>query len=277
MSKENKKVSFLVKKTNELKDGEIKEVNDLFNKTFKNQLIKPRSMSEFIEKFSRNFLKFSFHGLMICENKIIGCYHVIPYEFKYFSNKQLFGQSVDTTIDINFRGNIFNLKKLAYSVYDELKKLVKDLVAKHAYHLPTELEKHYKIINEIFMYQDLRMPRVNMKQLKLDFKYNIAEYMFFCETNKKANLVKQKNMIQTENVKNYENNYWEFTKKKIIWARKDNKIKNEIDYDNRMFEKIAKMEKNKLANKEETKSEYKVNMFNKLNKFKKYDSLVKPD
>ena len=97
--------------------------------------------------------------------------------------------------------------------------------------------------------------------------------MFFCETNKKVNLVKQKNTIQTESVKNYKKNYWEFTKKKIIWARKNDRIKNEIDYDNQMFKKIAKIEKNKLANKEETKSEYKVNMFDKLNKFNKYDSL----
>ena len=50
--------------------------------------------------------------------------------------------------------------------YDELKKLVQDLIAKQDYNLSTELEKNYKIINEIFMYQDLRMPRVSMKQLK---------------------------------------------------------------------------------------------------------------
>jgi len=222
MSKENKKVSFLVKKTNELKDEEIKEINDLFNKTFENRLLKPRSMNEFIEKFSRNFLKFSFHGLMIYENKIIGCYHVIPYEFKYFSNKQLFGQSVDTTIDINFRGNIFNLKKLAYSVYDELKKFniffvygianekfypVKkrilgwnDIGELNYYIYPNNLKKILRKINFLnFLICGL---------LKLYIKLNInIEYIYSSPINKIDNLMFEGSR--------YDNNYIISTKKNI--------------------------------------------------------------
>ena len=45
------------------------------------------------------------------------------------------------------------------------------------------------------------------------------------------------------NTTNYGSNYWEFTKKKLIWARKGDNIKNEIDYDNKMLEKMKKENK----------------------------------
>ena len=150
--------------------------------------------------------------------------------------------------------------------YNELKDLVKDLIGKKKW------EKNYEIINEIFMYQDLRMPRVNMNNIKLNFNYNIAEYMFGFGINKKIKLKKSTNTVQIVNTKNYENNYWEFTRKKIIWARKSDKIKNEIDYDSKILDN---MKKTKIPKKQKLTKKYKINMFDKLNKFKKYDSLVK--
>ena len=149
--------------------------------------------------------------------------------------------------------------------YNELKDLVKNLIGE------SKWKKNYKIINEIFMYQELRMPRVNMNNLKLNFNYNIAEYMFGFGINKKIKLKKCANLIQVVNTKNYGNNYWEFTKKRIIWARKNDKIKNEIDYDNKIIEK---MKKNKIDGMIYSRKKHKINMFDKLNKFKKYDSLV---
>ena len=68
--------------------------------------------------------------------------------------------------------------------YNELKDVVKDLIGKKKW------KKNYKIINEIFMYQDLRMPRANMNNLKLNFNYNIAEYMFGLDIKKKIKLKK---------------------------------------------------------------------------------------
>ncbi len=84
---------------------------------------------------------------------------------------------------------------------------------------------------------------------------------------------KHKNFIKTVNTKNYENNYWEFTRRKVIWARKGDNIKNEIDFDNKILEKIKKEEKNKMIKKEYFENKYKVNIFDKINKFEKYDSL----
>jgi hypothetical protein len=120
--KVNSNFTFIVKKTIELNEQEVNEINNLFNAVFNSNSIKLRTEQEFKKKFLNNFLKFSFHGLMKLDNKIVGCYHVIPYEFNFFSSKKLFAQSVDTTISPKFRGNIYNLKKLANLVYEEIKK-----------------------------------------------------------------------------------------------------------------------------------------------------------
>jgi len=150
--------------------------------------------------------------------------------------------------------------------YQELKDLVEKLVGNK------KLKKNNEIINEIFMYQNLRMPRLNVSKTKLNFKYNIAEYMFYINTNKKVKLKEKKNILQTVNIDNFGKNYWEFTKKKVIWARKGDNIKNQIDYDNRMLEKIKNDDQFSLDLNNQSK-EYKISMFDKLNKFKQYDSL----
>ena len=90
-------------------------------------------------------------------------------------------------------------------------------------------------------------------------KYNIAEYMFYINTNQKVKIKQSANVLKTINTSDYGKNYWEFTKKRVIWARKGDNIKNQIDYDN--------------LNKEKQNREYKISMFDKLNKFKQYDSL----
>ena len=86
-------------------------------------------------------------------------------------------------------------------------------------------------------------------------------------------LKKLKNTIQTINTKNYRSDYWEYAKKKIIWAWKDDKITNEIEYDSKILDN---MKKTKIPKKQKLTKKYRINMFDKLNKFKKYDSLVKP-
>ena len=111
----------------------------------------------------------------------------------------------------------------------------------------------------------------NIKSV-LNFNYNIAEYLFFLDTNEKVKLKKHPNTIKTVNIKDFKNEYWEFTKKKIIWARKSDRIKNEIDYDNAKLKEMKELSaKVKRDNKS---SNEKVAMFDKLNKFDKYDSLT---
>ena len=123
------------------------------------------------------------------------------------------------------------------------------------------------------MYQDLRMPRINTHNKQLNFKYNIAEYLFYLNSNSKnIKLKKQPNSIKVINTKNYGDDYREFTKKRIIWARKSDKIKNDIDYDSKILEEMKKIQESEI-DKENFEKNYKINMFDKINKFKKYDSL----
>ncbi len=115
-------INFSFKTTNELELIEIEELNRSFNSIFRNSSLNKRSLKEFHNKFSNNFLGYSFHGIMKKENNIIGSYSVIPREFNFFSEKKIFGLAVDTGIDPNHRGNLMNLHKLALGVYDLLKK-----------------------------------------------------------------------------------------------------------------------------------------------------------
>ena len=50
----------------------------------------------------------------------MGSYAVKPFYYNYFGKKLIFGQSVDTMIRKDYRGNAFNLKKLSDEVYSAL-------------------------------------------------------------------------------------------------------------------------------------------------------------
>ena len=81
MTKLEQNIDFIFKKTSELNNDEIDQLIKLHNETMN----KERSEEEFKEKYLYNFLGFSFHGLMKSNDKIVGCYNVIPYEFVFFS------------------------------------------------------------------------------------------------------------------------------------------------------------------------------------------------
>jgi len=110
-------MEFLVKTTEELSSLEVKTLCGLFESVFDKVI----SYSQFNQKFIQTVLGYSFHCLMIKGEKIVGCYSVIPFEYNYFGKKVVFGLSVDTMIDEAYRGNPFNLKKMANLVYDRLK------------------------------------------------------------------------------------------------------------------------------------------------------------
>ncbi len=108
---------YIFKKTNELIENEMSQIRALFEEVFK----KPMTIEQFEQKFEKNQSGFSYHGLMIDEEKIVGCYSAIPYKYNYFGKEVVFALSVDTMIAEKYRGNPFNLKKMANLVYDSLK------------------------------------------------------------------------------------------------------------------------------------------------------------
>ena len=158
------------------------------------------------------------------------------------------------------------LSKNFPAFYKDLKIIIRIILGDEKY------KKNEDIINEISKYQLMRMAVVNGKNNKKTFNYNIAEYMFKSLASKNIKLKKNKNTIKTLKVIDYKNDYRKFTKFKIIRARKNDKIKNEIDYDYKELKKI----KNKLNEKNLYISDKKINklkIFEKLNKFEKYNAI----
>ena len=126
-----------------------------------------------------------------------------------------------------------NISKNYSLFYDELEIIIKKIIGDKAFN-------NKDILNDIKKYQLLRMPSVNEKNKIINFKYNIPEYMFHCTGSNPRKLIKKKNQVSSVNCKNYENNYIQFVKEKSIWARKSDRIKNDIDYDINELEKVKK-------------------------------------
>ena len=118
MHKIDNNLIFIVKKTNDLTDQEIDQLLLLHNTTMSAK----RTKKMLQDKYSLNFLGFSFHALMINKSKIVGCNTVIPQEFIFFEKKYIFGQWCETLIDKNFRGGFSNFKKLGSIFNEELLK-----------------------------------------------------------------------------------------------------------------------------------------------------------
>ena len=110
------KINIVVKKTSEMSDFEKNQINDLFNEVFNMS----RTFNEFELQFEKNQVGYSYFGILYIDNILAGSYAVIPQNYKFFKYNYLFGQSVDTIIKKNYRGNPYNIKKLAEKVYLKL-------------------------------------------------------------------------------------------------------------------------------------------------------------
>ena len=159
-----------------------------------------------------------------------------------------------------------NISKNYDKFYSEFDLILKKVLGKK--YLENE-----KILKEIKKYQILRMPTIDAGNRTVDFEYNIAEYMFSSLSGKAPKIKKKFNSIKSINCKDYSNNLHLFTKEKIIWARKSDKIKNDLDYDNKMLKKIKK---NHSKNDQVIDSDNDFNkpkMFESVNKFEKYSAI----
>lgn len=105
-----------MKKTKDLSSEEIKQINSLFFRVFN----KEKTEEKFNQQFMGTMMGYSYHGLMMESGNIIGAYTAIPFNYQYYGKRIVFALSVDTMIDENYRGNPFNLKKMAGLVYNAL-------------------------------------------------------------------------------------------------------------------------------------------------------------
>lgn len=140
-------MEIVLKKTSELTSCEMQQICDLFFEVFE----KNKEITDFKKQFSNTCKGYSYHGLIIEHDNIVGCYSSIPYEYNYFGQKQLFSLSVDTMLKKEYRGNPFLLKKLSTALYQEMQK---DGIV-FVFGFPNE--NIYMIRKKILKWQDIAM------------------------------------------------------------------------------------------------------------------------
>lgn len=138
-------MNIVVKKTHELTADEKCQIVELFNKVF----LKSESAEIFFRKYFWTTTNGSYHSMMKDNDAVVGCYSVIPYDYKFFDKNVHFGLSVDTMINENFRGNPFDFKKMASAVYE---KLVADGIS-FVFGFPNE--NVYLVRKKILKWQDI--------------------------------------------------------------------------------------------------------------------------
>ena len=94
-----------------------------------------KTRKTYTDKYLHNFLGYSFHALMVKEDKIVGCNTVIPQEFILFDKKYSFGQWCETFIQkINNesfkRGRYFDDKDYKILAKDEYEVVYKKEISK---------------------------------------------------------------------------------------------------------------------------------------------------
>lgn len=111
-------INITFKKTIDLSKEQHTQIRRLFFRAFS------REMGDVA--FERRFIHtpkgYSYHGLMLHENQIVGSFSAIPHRYLCFGKECLFALSVDTMIAPEHRGGKTNLITMAQLVYEALAK-----------------------------------------------------------------------------------------------------------------------------------------------------------
>jgi len=107
--------SVVFKTTDKLTETEQQQIRDLFLRVFNKKMTK----DSFERKFFYTPMGYSYHGLMLHEDIIVGAFSAVPGQYKFFGKKQIFSLSVDTMIAPEYRG-AGHLIKMASLVHQGL-------------------------------------------------------------------------------------------------------------------------------------------------------------
>ena len=104
------------KKTSELTESEKMQIGELFHCVFKVEML----AEVFRQRFINSCLGYSYHGLLLHGDSIVGSFSAIPYRYKYFGKEMTFALSVDTMIAKEHREKPSRLPEMAQIVYQAL-------------------------------------------------------------------------------------------------------------------------------------------------------------
>lgn len=109
-------MEFIVKKTTELSENEIQQLNILYDKIFKEH----RSRQEFLNQSLNNPLGYSYHSLMIDDGKIVGLNSFVPSYYLVNGKKMLFANSTDSMVSKPYR-DFFNFNDMVTAGFKRMK------------------------------------------------------------------------------------------------------------------------------------------------------------
>lgn len=108
-------MDFIVKKTTDLSQAEIREINSLFLEVFE----KVRSEEEFLNQSINNPLGYSYHSLIIDNGKIVGLNSYVPSFYSVKGDKFLFANSTDSMVAKPYR-DFFNFHDMVKTAYKNM-------------------------------------------------------------------------------------------------------------------------------------------------------------
>lgn len=105
------------KKTNQLSNSQKQQLLDLYFRVFERK----RDIPSFDRLFLNTYKGYSYHGLLLSDGVIVGTFAAVPYRYSYFKQDREFALSVDTMIDVEYRGGGgANLVQMARLVYEAM-------------------------------------------------------------------------------------------------------------------------------------------------------------
>lgn len=94
------KTHVVFKTTDQLSESEQEQMRDLFLRVFEKKMTKDL----FERKFFYTPRGYSYHGLMLHEEVVVGASSAVPGRYKFFGEELIFSLSVDTMVDLKHRG-----------------------------------------------------------------------------------------------------------------------------------------------------------------------------
>lgn len=137
-------MDFVVRKTTELTEKDIEQINALFHIVFE----KERSREEFLNQTVNNPFGYSYHALMIEDGEIVGMNTFVPSYYTYKGEKMIFANSTDSMVAKKYR-DFFNFNDMVLAGFKEMKK---DGV-KFVYGYPND--NAYPVLIKAKLYRDI--------------------------------------------------------------------------------------------------------------------------
>ncbi len=110
-------MEYIVKRTTECSQEELEQMNELFNMVFE----KDRALDIMMNQYTQNPFGYSYHSLMIDNERIVGMNVYVPVYFLNDGVKVLFGDSIDSMVSKPYR-DFFNYNDMVQAAYRYMNK-----------------------------------------------------------------------------------------------------------------------------------------------------------